>query len=163
MKLTEHDLKQINNETLDRLSSEEVLSFTKTLLSDHKEAMDRLNQNSNNSSRPPSSEPPWVSIPLNQKDLDNESSDHDDYTDDDDDTGSSLASNASDSPPLELNVSDIKETTMAPLQPIKEPPFKTHRGEARRSRRFWTNAKFFCNRYCVPFCNPLCSLPNFAW
>lgn len=43
MKLTEHDLKQINNETLDRLSSDQVLFFTKTLLSDLKEAMDRLN------------------------------------------------------------------------------------------------------------------------
>lgn len=98
--------------------------------------------NTNNSSRPPSSEPPWVSIPLNQTDLDNESSDHDDYTDDDDDTGSSLASNASDSPPLELNVSDIKETTMAPLQPIKEPPLKRTAGKQEGAEGFGRTQNF---------------------
>ena len=61
MKLTGNDLKQINDTALERLSQEQLLLFTKRLLIDYKEAMDRLNQNPNNSSRPPSSAPPWGS------------------------------------------------------------------------------------------------------
>ena len=61
MKLTGYDIKQISDATLDKLTPEQVLIFTKQLLADYKEAMDRLNQNSNNSSRPPGSMPPWVS------------------------------------------------------------------------------------------------------
>lgn len=61
MKLTDHDLKQITDTTLEQLASDQLLLLVKVLLADHKEARDRLNQNSNNSSRPPSSMPPWVS------------------------------------------------------------------------------------------------------
>ena len=65
MKLTAHDLKQINKTTLARLSPEQLLSLSEQMLTDLQEAMDRLNQNSNNSSRPPSSIPPWVSTNTN--------------------------------------------------------------------------------------------------
>ena len=61
MKLTAHDLKQMNKATLARLSPEQLLSFSERMLEDLQEAMDRLNQNSNNSSRPPGSMPPWAS------------------------------------------------------------------------------------------------------
>lgn len=61
MKLTGEDLKQITDSSLDRLAAEQLLSFTKRLLTYSKELMDRLNQNSNNSSRPPSSAAPWES------------------------------------------------------------------------------------------------------
>ena len=61
MKLTAHDLKQMNKATLARLSPEQLLSLSGLMLDDLQEAMDRLNQNSNNSSRPPSSTPPWDS------------------------------------------------------------------------------------------------------
>ena len=67
MKLTGHDLKQINDTTLEHLSPEQLLSFSKRMLADLKEAMDRLNQNSNNSSKPPSSTPPWVTNPADQE------------------------------------------------------------------------------------------------
>ena len=61
MKLTGEDLKQITDSSLDRLAAEQLLSFTKRLLTYSKELMDRLNQNPNNSSRPPSSAAPWES------------------------------------------------------------------------------------------------------
>ena len=61
MKLTTHDLKQMSKVTLARLSSEQLLSISELMLADLQEAMDRLNQNSNNSSRPPGSMPPWAS------------------------------------------------------------------------------------------------------
>ena len=61
MKLTDHDIKQINDTTLEQLSSKQLLSFTKTLLADYKKAKDYINQNSNNSSRPSGSMPPWAS------------------------------------------------------------------------------------------------------
>lgn len=72
MKLTGHDLKQINDTTLEHLSPEQLLSFSKQILADLKEAMDRLNQNSNNSSKPPSSTPPWATNPLNQESTDDD-------------------------------------------------------------------------------------------
>ena len=65
MKLTAHDLKQMNKATLARLSPEQLLSISERMLDDLQEAMDRLNQNSNNSSRPPSSTPPWDSNDTN--------------------------------------------------------------------------------------------------
>ena len=65
MKLTAHDLKQMNKSTLARLSPEQLLSISERMLDDLQEAMDRLNQNSNNSSRPPSSTPPWDSNDTN--------------------------------------------------------------------------------------------------
>jgi hypothetical protein len=109
MKLTEHDLKQINNETLDRLPSHQVLSLTKTLLSDLKEAMDRLNQDSNNSSRPPSSTPPWFSKLLDPSEQDDDNLDHNDnQTNDGNDSPPN--NNGSDNPPEEQNASDVQET-----------------------------------------------------
>lgn len=61
MKLTGYDLKQINDTTLEHLPPEQLLLFSKKILSDLKEAMDRLGQDHNNSSKPPSSTPPWIS------------------------------------------------------------------------------------------------------
>lgn len=61
MKLTDYDLKQIDDNTLEALSPGQLLSFSKCMLSDLKEVKERLNQNSNNSSRPPGSMAPWDS------------------------------------------------------------------------------------------------------
>jgi transposase len=72
MKLTGHDLKQISDSTLEHLSQEQLLLFSKQILADLKEAMERLNQNSNNSSKPPSSRAPWEAVPEN---LDHEDKD----------------------------------------------------------------------------------------
>lgn len=79
MKLTAHDLKQMNKSTLARLSPEQLLLLSERMLDDLQEAMDRLNQNSDNSSRPPSSTLPW-----NTKDSSDagDQANHDDATDD---------------------------------------------------------------------------------
>ena len=59
MKLSDHDLRQIDEEKINTLSETAVKNLSITLLKDLKEARERLNQNSKNSSIPPSSEAPW--------------------------------------------------------------------------------------------------------
>src|SRR5574338_468796 len=59
MEISKHSLPQITPEILKKLTSEELLQLSIKMLNDLKELHDRLNQNSNNSSRPPSSMPPW--------------------------------------------------------------------------------------------------------
>jgi len=59
MKLSDYDLRQIDEERINRLSESAVKNLSITLLNDLKEARERLNQNSKNSSIPPSSEAPW--------------------------------------------------------------------------------------------------------
>ena len=59
MKLSDYDLRQIDEERINKLSESAVKNLSITLLNDLKEARERLNQNSNNSSMPPSSEAPW--------------------------------------------------------------------------------------------------------
>ena len=59
MKLSDYDLRQIDEERINNLSETAVKSLSITLLNDLKEARERLNQNSKNSSIPPSSEAPW--------------------------------------------------------------------------------------------------------
>jgi hypothetical protein len=59
MHLSEHDLKQLDEETIDSLRVEQVRTLAVTLLADLKEAHDRLNQGPDNSSRPPSSRALW--------------------------------------------------------------------------------------------------------
>ena len=59
MQLSRHDLQQLNASTIDSLSCDEGKALILKLVADLIEAHDRLNQNSQNSSRPPSSEMPW--------------------------------------------------------------------------------------------------------
>ena len=59
MKLSDHDLRQIDEERINKLSETAVKNLSITLLNDLKEARERLNQNSKNCSIPPSSEAPW--------------------------------------------------------------------------------------------------------
>jgi hypothetical protein len=60
MHLSKHDLFQMNDEWLKKLPGELLLEVSKRLLHDVKELQDRLNQNPDNSSRPPTSQPPWA-------------------------------------------------------------------------------------------------------
>lgn len=62
MKLSDHDLRQIDEERINKLSEADVKNLSITLLNDLKEARERLNQNPKNSSRPPSSEAPWDKV-----------------------------------------------------------------------------------------------------
>lgn len=59
MQLSFHDLQQFNKDYLSSLSVTLLIQLCLKLLTDLKEAHDRLNQNPQNSSRPPSSKPPW--------------------------------------------------------------------------------------------------------
>ena len=56
MHLSKHDLFQMNDEWLKKLPAELLLEVSKRLLHDVKELQDRLNQNPDNSSRPPTSQ-----------------------------------------------------------------------------------------------------------
>ena len=71
MQLSNQDLSQLDEEELLNLSEEELRRLSIKLLTDLKEARERLNQNSHNSSRPPSSEAPWEKD--TQKDSGNDS------------------------------------------------------------------------------------------
>ena len=59
MQLSEHDLKQLDEETIRSLQARPLRTLSLKLLADLKEARDRLNQSPDNSSRPPSSRVPW--------------------------------------------------------------------------------------------------------
>lgn len=59
MNLSNHDLRQIDESYLDSLSEVELREVSKKLCRDLKAARERLNQNPDNSSRPPSSRAPW--------------------------------------------------------------------------------------------------------
>ncbi len=59
MILKDHDLKQIDREYLAKLPPEKLVEVSLKLLSDLKEARDRLNETPQNSSRPSGSYAPW--------------------------------------------------------------------------------------------------------
>ena len=59
MQLSEHDLKQLDEERVRSFAPEDLCTLSLKLLADLKEARDRLNQSPDNSSRPPSSRAPW--------------------------------------------------------------------------------------------------------
>lgn len=59
MRLSKHDLFQMDDEWLKKLPAELLLEVSKRLLHDVKELQDQLNQNPGNSSRPPSTTAPW--------------------------------------------------------------------------------------------------------
>lgn len=59
MRLTDHDLKQINQKYLASLSPEQLLYLSEKMLDDLRTARERLNQTPQNSSRPSGSFAPW--------------------------------------------------------------------------------------------------------
>ncbi len=59
MRFSEHDLRQIDEQYLRCLPPLKLQEVSCYLLADLKEAIDRLNQNSTNSSSPPSQDAPW--------------------------------------------------------------------------------------------------------
>lgn len=65
MIIKEHDLRQLNGKRLQALLEKDpvlLLKLSNDLLDDLKEAHERLNQNSSNSSRPPGSQDPWFRL-----------------------------------------------------------------------------------------------------
>ena len=61
MKLSDHDLRQMNDDWVDGLPADRLRSALRQTLNDLKEARDRLNMSPANSSRPPGSMAPWDS------------------------------------------------------------------------------------------------------
>lgn len=59
MTLSDHSLRQIDEESIESLSEDALRALAVKLLKDLKEARERLNRNSRNSSVPPGSEAPW--------------------------------------------------------------------------------------------------------
>jgi len=66
MLLSHHDLKQIDQDYLESLPPGKLLDVSLKLLEDLKEAHDRLNQSSRNSSRPSGSYAPWEGSVVNE-------------------------------------------------------------------------------------------------
>ena len=66
MQLSAFDLQQIDNDYINSLPKSSLALLCQKLSTDLKEAHDRLNQNPRNSSRPPSSEPPWNNSQSNE-------------------------------------------------------------------------------------------------
>ena len=62
MQFSDYDLKQMNDNTFPSLRRKPLEILASKLLSEVKVLRDRLNQTSENSSRPPSSAPPWSGI-----------------------------------------------------------------------------------------------------
>jgi len=135
MKLTAHDLKQMNKASLARLSPEQLLSISERMLDDLQEAMDRLNQNSNNSSRPPSSTPPWDSNdtnnsadPANQDNADDDMDPVIKHSNEDDDHLSSDDASL-DTVPGAPDAPGIQPPEVATTPPTKPDPIKRVAGK----------------------------------
>lgn len=82
MLLKDFELLQINKNYISNLQDKDpqaLVALSLQLASDLKEARDRLNQNSSNSSRPSSSDAPWITGHLDQSE-DDEQTDPDKYT-----------------------------------------------------------------------------------
>jgi IS1 family transposase len=80
MQLSDHSLRQIDEAYLERLGEAELRALLIKAMEDLKEARERLNQNSHNSSVPPSHEAPWKKTDQ----ASTESEDEEDNDDDDD-------------------------------------------------------------------------------
>ncbi len=74
MSLSDHDLRQLDEKVIHSLSSDAVENLAVNLLGDLKESRECLNQNPQNSSRPPSTQAPWdkASDQTDQGDTDND-------------------------------------------------------------------------------------------
>ena len=73
MHFDKSDLQQLTPEYIARLPPERISILFNQLREDHLRALDRLNQNPTNSSRPPSSQAPWESSSSQEKDADSPS------------------------------------------------------------------------------------------
>jgi len=80
MILKNHDLKQIDQEYLESLPPSKLLDVSLKLLEDLKEARDRLNQTSQNSSRPSGSYAPWERSVVNEDESQDEEQGDDEKT-----------------------------------------------------------------------------------
>ena len=68
MWLSDHDLKQIDEDYVGRLEADKLRGLLLKVLADLKETRERLNQNPGNSSRPPSTRAPWERTAQDEED-----------------------------------------------------------------------------------------------
>lgn len=68
MHLSDHDLRQLDDAYLEKLSPEQARALLDKALADLKAARERLGQNPSNSSRPPSTRAPWEPAEGNEED-----------------------------------------------------------------------------------------------
>lgn len=145
MKLTDHDLKQIDHDKLNRLPPEQVLLLSHQLIDDLKEARERLNQNSNNSSRPSGSMPPWTSNdtqnptdPEDQNQADAVDSVIDDLLDDADDDYISPENGSLDAENKKTDLVDKNQLKKEsdPIPPANLDPIKPLAGKQKGSQGF---------------------------
>jgi hypothetical protein len=64
MLVSDDDLRKLDDAHLKGLSHEQLLELSRQVVRDLKDARDRLNQNPDNSSRPPSTQVPWAGLGL---------------------------------------------------------------------------------------------------
>ena len=140
MQLSDHDLKQLDDDYLRSLPAEALRTLSSKLLSDLKEAHDRLNQNPSNSSRPPSSRAPWEKT---------EETSQDDGEDDDvpQDAASDAAGDRKRDDEVEKGKqdkeqSDPKQTESRDTKPGRPGGVKVHRDTAARSNCRSTRSVF---------------------
>ena len=67
MHLSDHDLRQMDEDWLEKLPEDKLRQVSARILQDLKEARDRLNQTPDNSSLPPGSRAPWEKGPAEKK------------------------------------------------------------------------------------------------
>jgi len=120
MTLSDHSLRQIDEESIDSLSEDAVRALAVKLLKDLKEARERLNRNSRNSSVPPGSEAPWDK---GSKDSDDEEDDTDALLDPEGMTESDSDSSEEDSEahPEEPSQTQATEKNESARKPGKQP------------------------------------------
>ncbi len=87
LSLSDHDIRQIDRDYMESLDKRTLLNLAAKLLEDLKETRERLNQNPQNSSRPPSSTEPWVVAQLEEDPEDEEESNLGDTADSSDPSG----------------------------------------------------------------------------
>jgi hypothetical protein len=66
MLVSDDDLRKLDDAQLKGLSHEQLLELSRQVVRDLKDARDRLNQNPDNSSRPPSTQVPWAGLGLTE-------------------------------------------------------------------------------------------------
>ena len=119
MKLSEYDLRQLDEERINNLTESAVKSLSITLLNDLKELWERLNQNSKNSSVPPSSTAPWDKA--SKCGDDNDAEDKDESKTDIENLEKALSagtqSDKSNNQPDDIEASSLPETSSKPKKP----------------------------------------------
>ena len=116
MELNDHSLRQMDEDDIRKLPEEPLRNLAVKLLKDLKDAREQLNQNSQNSSRPPGSDAPW------EKNGGELESDDDDDVGLGEDTGVSEASGDEDRPEANRVTPDTSD--QAGLNPLKRRPGK---------------------------------------